>query len=103
MGKISKILLLDQNNLRSTATGLVDDITFYVPLDELIDVEVEKVRLNKECEKLEIALIKVEGKLKNPKFRTKAPKQVIEKEKAKLAEIETALSETRKQLNRISS
>ena len=60
-------------------------------------------RLNKEYEKLETALIKVEGKLKNPKFRMKAPKQVLEKEKAKLAEIETALSETRKQLNRISS
>ena len=103
LGKISKIQHLEQNNLSGTATGLVDDITFYVPLEELIDIEVERVRLNKEYEKLETTLIKIEEKLKKPEFRMKAPKQVIEKEKVKLAEIKTALSETRKQLNRISS
>ena len=103
LGKISKIASVEKNKLGSVATGLVDDITFYVPLDELIDVKMEKVRLNKEYEKLEATLSKIETKLKNPEFRSKAPKQVIEKEKVKLAEIETALSETKKQLARIGS
>ena len=102
LGKISEILHVEKNNLGGAANGLVDDITFYVPLDELIDVKVEKVRLNKEYEKLEATLDRIEKKLKNPEFRSKAPKKVIEKEKAKLVEIETALGETRKQLARIS-
>ena len=103
LGKISEIIPVENNNLGGAANGLVDDIAFYVPLDELIDVKVEKVRLNKEYEKLEATLGKIEKKLKNPEFRSKAPKKVIEKEKAKLVEIETALGETRKQLARISS
>ena len=53
-----KLYTVEQNNLSGAANGLVDDITFYVPLDELIDVEVEKVRLNKEYEKLETTLIR---------------------------------------------
>ena len=39
LGKISKLLHCRENNLGGAANGLVDDITFYVPLDELIDVK----------------------------------------------------------------
>ncbi|MBO8158796.1 valine--tRNA ligase [Thermosyntropha sp.] len=58
----------------------------YVPLEGVIDIEKELVRLNKELSQVETELKKAEGKLKNENFLAKAPKEVIEKEQAKLRE-----------------
>ncbi|EQB90168.1 hypothetical protein M918_01410 [Clostridium sp. BL8] len=55
----------------------------YMPLLELVDAEKELERLNKEKEKLEKEIARVEGKLNNEKFTAKAPKEVVEEERAK--------------------
>ena len=56
----------------------------YIPLGELVDVEKEMVRLNKELKIMEGEIKRSEGMLNNPGFVAKAPKQLIENEKAKL-------------------
>ncbi|OED34551.1 valine--tRNA ligase [PVC group bacterium (ex Bugula neritina AB1)] len=54
--------------------------TLYVSLVGLIDTDVEKKRLNRELEKVEIEISKIAGKLSNSAFMNKAPKEVVEKE-----------------------
>ncbi len=54
-----------------------------IPLDELIDKEKELARLNKEKERLESEIKRVEGKLSNKGFTEKAPKALVEEERAK--------------------
>ncbi|MBR2480452.1 MAG: valine--tRNA ligase [Clostridia bacterium] len=56
----------------------------YIPLGELVDVEKELQRLNKELKTMEGEIKRSEGMLNNPGFVAKAPKQLIENEKAKL-------------------
>lgn len=56
----------------------------YIPLGELVDVEKEMQRLNKELKVMEGEIKRSEGMLNNPGFVAKAPKQLIENEKAKL-------------------
>jgi valyl-tRNA synthetase len=55
----------------------------FMPLLDLVDLEKELERLNKEKEKLEKEIDRVEKKLSNEKFVSKAPKEVVEEEKAK--------------------
>jgi valyl-tRNA synthetase len=55
----------------------------FIPLLDLVDLEKELERLNKEKEKLEKEIDRVEKKLSNEKFVAKAPKEVVEEEKAK--------------------
>lgn len=55
----------------------------YMPLLELVDAEKELERLNKEKEKLEKEIARVEGKLTNERFISKAPQAVVDEEKAK--------------------
>ena len=55
----------------------------FMPLTELIDIDKEIERLNKEREKLEGEIERVEKKLSNEKFVAKAPKNVVDEEKAK--------------------
>ncbi|MEG2934889.1 MAG: valine--tRNA ligase [Clostridium sp.] len=55
----------------------------YMPLLELVDAEKELERLNKEKEKLAAEIDRVEKKLSNERFVSKAPAAVVEEEKAK--------------------
>ncbi|WP_291632991.1 valine--tRNA ligase [Clostridium sp.] len=55
----------------------------YMPLLELVDLEVELERLNKEKDKLGKEIDRVEKKLCNEKFTAKAPVEVVDEERAK--------------------
>ena len=57
----------------------------YIPLAEVIDFEKERARLTAEMKKNDGEIERIEKKLANEGFVAKAPAQVIEGEKAKLA------------------
>ena len=54
-----------------------------VPLDELVDKAAEIERLEKEKKRLEGEVMRVEKKLANQGFVSKAPAAVVEEERAK--------------------
>jgi valyl-tRNA synthetase len=60
--------------------------TAYLDLASTIDVEAEKVRLNKELATLEKAIASAQGKLANEKFTANAPEKVIQGVKDQLAQ-----------------
>ena len=66
------------------AAAVVDGAEIYIPLDQLIDFEKEIERLTKEKENLQKELDRVNGKLNNEKFISKAPQKVVDEEKEKL-------------------
>ncbi|WP_308368281.1 MULTISPECIES: valine--tRNA ligase [unclassified Microbulbifer] len=82
----------------ASATALAGDLELLVPMAGLIDVEAESARLKKEIDKLEKELVRVQGKLSNPKFVDKAPAEVVAKEKDKLAEMQSAQERLKQQL-----
>lgn len=63
---------------------ILDGIEIYVPLGELVDYEKEIARLKGELEKAENEIVRANGKLANQGFVSKAPKALIEGEKAKV-------------------
>ena len=67
----------------------------------LIDKDAELARLEKEIQKVKNDLPRVEGKLSNPTFIDKAPVDVIEKEKTKMADLRSTLSKLEQQQARI--
>lgn len=72
---------------KQAATAVAKDIQVFVPLRGLIDVDKELARLNKELQALEKDLVRVRGKLTNQSFLSKAPAEVVEKERSKEAEL----------------
>ena len=86
-----------------SATALVGDMEVLVPMAGLIDKGAELARLDKEIARLQGEVQRVGGKLSNAAFVDKAPAEVIEKERAKLAEAEQALGKLAEQHARISS
>ena len=55
----------------------------FIPLGELVNIEEEKARLNKELERVIGEIARAEGKLSNKSFVAKAPKKLVEDEYAK--------------------
>lgn len=86
-----------------SATALVGEMEVLVPMAGLIDKGAELARLDKEILRLQGEVQRVGGKLSNAGFVDKAPAEVIEKERAKLAEAEQALAKLAEQHARIAS
>ena len=72
---------------------VIPDAVLYVPLEDLVDFEKEKERLNKEKAKLEKELARSKGMLSNEKFLSKAPEAKVAEEKAKLEKYEQMMAE----------
>ena len=58
--------------------------TVYIPMGELVDIEKEKARLEGELEKVMDEIRRADGKLNNQGFIAKAPKKLVDDERAKL-------------------
>ncbi|VEE16980.1 valine--tRNA ligase [Ectopseudomonas mendocina] len=86
-----------------SATTLVGEMEVLVPMAGLIDKDAELARLDKEIARLDGEVKRVGGKLANEGFVAKAPTEVLEKERAKLAEAEQALSKMVEQRGKIAA
>ena len=74
----------------------------YLPLDGLIDVESEKVRLETQLEKISKEIEKASAKLDNPKFTERAPEDVLQEAKDRLAEWKQKEGQTRESIEYLS-
>ena len=86
-------LLEEQASVPERAVSVImPGAQLYIPLDQLIDIEKEIQRLEKEKEKLHQEIRRVDGKLENEGFLQKAPPQLVEEEKQKKTKYEGLLS-----------
>nr|WP_286948204.1 valine--tRNA ligase [Pseudomonas sp. UBA6718] len=86
-----------------SATALVGEMQVLVPMAGLIDKDAELARLDKEIQRLQGEVQRVSGKLANEGFVAKAPAEVLDKERAKLAEAEQALAKLVEQREKIAN
>ena len=77
---------------------LAEGIELYVVLTGLVDFDAERKRLEKEIASLEKDFAKFDKKLSNPGFLSKAKPEIIEKDRAKLADISERLEHLKAQL-----
>lgn len=105
LAKLAKLesieLLTEEHDAPLSAIQLVGDLEILVPMQGLIDVATEVARLNKEAEKINKELSGVSNKLSNANFVDKAPAAVVEKEKTRQAELQTAHSKLLEQLSQM--
>ncbi len=84
--------------LKQAASAVVRGAELFVPLEGLIDLKKERERLAREVERLENLLSQVTRKLANPNFVSRAPKEVVEKERLKQQAYRIDLEKVKKNL-----
>ncbi|HOJ36623.1 MAG TPA: valine--tRNA ligase [Ignavibacteriales bacterium] len=83
---------------KASASAIVKGCDIFIPLEGLIDLNVEKQRLEKELARLEGQLKGVIAKLSNEKFVNGAPADVVEREKDKKQDWESKIAKIKEAL-----
>lgn len=71
------------SSLQKTVSKVCELGQIFVPLGELVDLDEERIRLNKELDRIKNEIARADGKLLNKNFVAKAPKKLVEDERAK--------------------
>jgi len=82
-------------------SGVIDGVEIFLPLEGLIDTEKEIARLTKELEKVRKGAASTEGKLNNERFLSKAPAEVVQSERDKLAAAKEKISSLEQRIKQL--
>jgi valyl-tRNA synthetase len=94
LAKLESITWLNEGDEEpACSTSLVGHLKVLVPMAGLIDVDAELARIDKEVEKINKEMVRIEGKLNNEKFMSKAPEAVVAKEREKAAALQSKLND----------
>ncbi len=91
LASASEVTVADSYSDENAVQIVTDSATLYIPLAEVLDFDKELERLTKEYDKTLGEIERLEKKLSNEGFVAKAPAQVVEAEKVKLAQYKSTL------------
>ncbi|VAW64941.1 Valyl-tRNA synthetase [hydrothermal vent metagenome] len=104
LAKLESVNFIANNeSAPESSTTLVGEMKILIPLAGLIDKDAELARLNKEIGKLQVNIDKGNAKLNNAGFVDKAPEAVVNKERERVAEMESAVIKLKEQQVKISA
>ena len=83
------------------AQAVAGGLALEVPLTGLIDVEAERARLNKEMDKVRAQIDGLDRKLSQASFVEKAPKEVVEENRRRLADYQDQAAKLSEALSRL--
>jgi valyl-tRNA synthetase len=78
------------------ASAVVRGMEVWLPLAGLVDLDAERMRLAREADRVLGELESTRRKLMNQDFLTKAKKEVVERERAKLAQLEETVAKLKR-------
>ena len=88
--------LAESAHPRLAASAVVEGEELFVPLEGIIDIEVEKNRLNKEIDRVTRMVAGVRTKLESEGFLQGAPDEVVRRERDKLENFSTTLEKLKR-------
>ncbi len=99
--KAEKLEIMDRSaeKPQKSLASVLDDVQVYLPVGDLLDVDKEIQRLKNDLSKIDRDIEKGKAKLANPQFVERAPEEVIQKEKASLADNEAKRERIRENLS----
>ena len=92
------VITIDKANLENQVVVVLNDLTIYIPTNDLVDIEEVIKKLEGELKKLEGELLRSNNMLNNPNFVNKAPEAKIQAERDKKAMYEEKYSEVKAHL-----
>ncbi|MFA7561199.1 MAG: valine--tRNA ligase [Candidatus Izemoplasmatales bacterium] len=81
----SVVFIEDISQAENTLSIILAELSVYIPLGSLVDLEEEKNKLQEQLKSLEAEINRCEKMLNNPNFVNKAPEAKVNEEKQKLA------------------
>jgi len=96
-----RLIAADAAEPQNAASIVGGDITLYLPLEGMLDIEAECQRLRGEKERLRRRLDKTAKMLGNPNFVSKARPDVVQRERDRLIDLQSACSQIEERLSKL--
>jgi valyl-tRNA synthetase len=87
----------------NVVVSVLKDAEVVIPMESMVDVAAEIIRLKKEIDQNQAESSRLEVRLQDSQFLTRAPAAVVEKETAKLTTINDKLTRLKQELSRLHS
>ncbi|MBI5020734.1 MAG: valine--tRNA ligase [Ignavibacteriales bacterium] len=91
----------DGTKPNQAASAVVAGGEIFIPLEGIIDTAAEKERIEKELKHIENMIQGIENKLSNDQFVSRAPKDVVEKERNKLTNFKESYTKLKNNLDQL--
>ena len=101
LASTSELHLVDRYDAENAVSIVTDAATLYIPLGDLVDLDKERERLTNELARVDGEITRLEAKLANEGFVSRAPAAIVDGERQKLAkyrETKTQLEEALKKM-----
>jgi valyl-tRNA synthetase len=87
--------------LKGQPTTVGDGFQVFIKAETAVDARAERERLTKDIEKAQAQIVKIRAKLDKPDFVSKAPPEVVEKNREELLTLETQISKLNETLSHL--
>jgi valyl-tRNA synthetase len=101
LARASEVAALGGEMPKGSAQTVLDEATVVIPLAGLIDLEAERSRLGRERAKAAQEASKLEQKLANPDFVRRAPPEIVEENRERLAAVQADVARLDAALRRL--
>ncbi len=82
---------------------VVDEAIYVLPIGAVVDISRERVRLEREIEKLSGEIVEIDRKLANRNFVARAPEEVVDRQRARLVELQRSRNKVSEALDRLAA
>ena len=97
-----QLLTADDPAPANSASIVVGDTTLYLPLEGMLDLAAERQRLEGEGNRLAQQITKTQKMLNNDSFVSKAPAAIVQRERDRLTDLESAYAQVVERLSNLS-
>ncbi len=107
LAKARPVTFLDSGSgnppVENTLALVLKEAEVIIPMASMVNLEAEKKRLEKEIEQSQAEVARLDARLNDSAFLTKAPASVVGKERDRLAVVQDKLARLKQELTRLSS
>jgi valyl-tRNA synthetase len=101
LARLSELTAITGDSPRDSVQSVLDESILVLPLGEIINLDQERLRIQRELDKVAENIENVNRKLTNGQFLAKAPETVVEQQKEKLVQYMSVREKLSKALARI--
>jgi valyl-tRNA synthetase len=103
LAKLESINWVVKEKIPTSASTLIDSLELHLVISDAFDLDAEIIRTSKETGKLKKENELIEDKLNNTSYTTKAPPNVVDKDRKRLAENKNLLTKLQAHLKKLQS
>ena len=101
MARLTSIELHEGAAPGGAIQAVIDETTLIMPIADIIDLDKERERLQKQIDKLNDDIKKINQKLENKRFVDNAPEEVVEEQKSRREEAEQVINKLNEALKQL--